>query len=97
MTMTIPPLTEETNIVRINTFSIDSENKNIFINFEYGYKDLSGDVVTKNTAAVNLGQTKYNQLMNLTPPGNKTFKEWIRPLIYAQIADRLGIPVGDID
>ena len=97
MTMEIPPLTEETNIVRINTFSIDSQNKNIFIQFEYGYKDLSGVIVTKNTTAINLDQTKYNQLMNLTPPGNKTFKEWIRPLIYAQIADHLGIPVGDID
>ena len=97
MTMTIPPVTEETNIVRITSFSIYPQNKNILVQFEYGFKNGAGDVVSKDTATINLGEVKYNQLMNLTPPGNKTFKEWIRPLIYAQIADHLVIPVGDID
>ena len=95
--MTIPPVAEITNIVRINNFAIEPLNKSIYIEFEYGYTNLSGVVVRKKADAINLDQTKYNQLMNLTPPGNKTFKEWIRPLIYAQIADHLGIPVGDID
>ena len=97
MTMTIPPLTEETNIVWINSFSISSINKSLVILFEYGYKDGAGEIVSREADVIHLSQTKYNQLMNLTPPGNKNFKEWIRPLIYAQIADHLGIPVGDID
>ena len=95
--MTIPPRTEEINIVRINFFTISSTHKNITIHFDYAYKDLAGDVLAINSDVITLDTAKYTQLLNSTPPGNKKFNEWIRPLIYAQIADHLGIPVGDID
>lgn len=96
MTMTIPVQTQEINVVRINSFVIDPLNENIFIQFQYGYRN-NGIVSPLNMEAINLGDVKYNQLMNLTPPGNKTFKQWIRPLIYTQIANHLGITVGDIE
>jgi hypothetical protein len=97
MTMTIPPQTEEINVVVLDGFYIDSDNKGIFITFRYGFKDVGGNVTKLKSQQLNLDETKYNQLLNATPPGNKTFKQWIRPLIYNQIASNLGVPPGQID
>lgn len=97
MTMTIPPKTEEANIVVIKNFMIDVDFNEIKILFSYGYKDLSNNITYYDTDYLVLDSTKYNQLLNATPPGNKTFKQWIRPLIYSEIANYLGVPVGQID
>ncbi len=97
MTMTIPPKTEETNVVVLQSFTIDASNKAIAVLFKYGYKSPSNDVTELEIGTLVLDETKYNQLLNATPPGNKTFKQWIRPLIYNEIADYLGVPPGQID
>ena len=97
MTMTVPPTTKEVNVVVLQTFSIDSLNKSVLITFRYGYKAPSDEVTEFKTDAFNLDETKYTQLLNATPTPGKTFKQWIRPLIYAEIADYLNVPVGDID
>ena len=97
MTMTVPPTTKEVNVVVLQYFSIDSANKSIAILFKYGYKAPSDELTEFQIGAFSLGETKYTQLLNATPTPGKTFKQWIRPLIYAEIADYLNVPVGDID
>ena len=96
MTMTIPPQIEETNVVVMDDFIIDVDGRDVVITFAYGYDD-GNKMVRRKTESISLGETKYNQLLNADPPAGKTFKQWIRPLIYKQIADHLGVPVGDID
>lgn len=98
MTMIVPPQIEEANVVTIKSFIIDVEFSKLTVVFSYGYKDVDNNNITEHkTAHLHLDKTKYNQLLNATPPGNKSFKQWIRPLIYAEIAAYLGVPVGQID
>lgn len=97
MTMTIPPQTEDTNVVIITQFIIDYQADHMIVAFRYGYKDASGIINRPKADHIVLDKSAINALMNATPPGNKTFKEWIRPKIYQQIANYLGVPVGQID
>lgn len=96
MTMGIPVSTKETNMVRIIAFEINLQRQLIFIQYEFGHRDALGNEVVYSTDGFYLGQDKLMALLNATPPGNKMFKQWIRPLIYAEIASHLGVPVGDI-
>lgn len=97
MTMTVPVQTESINIVQIRDFAVSVKDQKLVIIFDYGYKDAGNNITEVKSGHVVLDSTKYNQLLNATPPGNKTFRQWIRPLLYTEIADYLGVPVGQID
>lgn len=96
MTMIINNRVETINAVKIITFEIDADAKDIFISYRFGRKDGAGFEHLGN-GNLNLKKNGFDQFMDWIPNGTDNLKTQLLPLLYKRIAADLGESPGPID